>query len=400
MEKTVTRKTFNYSRLLSLFILITLIILHFTLFKTNSNTNIWDSYNNINLLPRSQLIHSTTTTTTTITTKTTIITEPERLNAAFVILLRNGELKGILESMESLEQRFNSKFNYPYIFLNEQNFTQEFKLSVANATKSEVKFGTIPLHQWKIPNWIDQPKMRAGWENLEYPNFNSIPYRHMCRFYSGFFYQHPLVRDLDYYWRVEPEVDFHCDINYDPFKFMRDNNKLYSFTIPIWECMPTVASLMSTVDSFISENNLQSYFPKDSAHQVVRNVDGTGYNGCQFWNNFEIASLSIWKTPLYNQFFNYLDKSGGFYYERWGDAPIHTIYVSLFLKLSEIHFFEDISYRHGVITHCPQGEELYKKGNCSCDRDWSHDWTELSCMSKWLNAKKGQDHKFILNPIK
>jgi alpha 1,2-mannosyltransferase len=47
------------------------------------------------------------------------------------------------------------------------------------------------------------------------------------RFQSGFFFRHPLLDQYDYYWRVEPDVDYYCDIDYDVFKFMRDNNKKY-----------------------------------------------------------------------------------------------------------------------------------------------------------------------------
>jgi hypothetical protein len=47
------------------------------------------------------------------------------------------------------------------------------------------------------------------------------------RFQSGFFFRHPLLDQYDYYWRIEPDVDYYCDIDYDVFKFMRDNNKKY-----------------------------------------------------------------------------------------------------------------------------------------------------------------------------
>jgi alpha 1,2-mannosyltransferase len=45
-------------------------------------------------------------------------------------------------------------------------------------------------------------------------------------------------------------------------------------------------------------------------------------------------------------YFEYLDKAGGFYYERWGDAPVHSIAAALFARKDQIHFFQDIGYRH------------------------------------------------------
>lgn len=50
-----------------------------------------------------------------------------KANAAFVILARNGDLSGVLSSMKQMEDRFNRRFQYPYVLLNEQPFTDEFK---------------------------------------------------------------------------------------------------------------------------------------------------------------------------------------------------------------------------------------------------------------------------------
>ena len=54
-----------------------------------------------------------------------------KANATFVVLTRNGDLQGVIMSMKQMEDRFNKKFNYPYIFLNEAEFSSEFKECVA-----------------------------------------------------------------------------------------------------------------------------------------------------------------------------------------------------------------------------------------------------------------------------
>jgi hypothetical protein len=64
------------------------------------------------------------------------------------------------------------------------------------------------------------------------------------------------------------------------------------------------------------------------------------------WSNFEIGSLKFWRSQAYMDFFEHLDQAGGFYYERWGDAPVHSIGAALFAKKEQIHFFDDIGYRH------------------------------------------------------
>lgn len=47
------------------------------------------------------------------------------------------------------------------------------------------------------------------------------------RYQSGFFFQHEAMLPFDYYWRIEPDVEYSCDLDFDPFLFMQDNNKKY-----------------------------------------------------------------------------------------------------------------------------------------------------------------------------
>jgi alpha 1,2-mannosyltransferase len=77
----------------------------------------------------------------------------------------------------------------------------------------------------------------------------SVSYRNMCRFNSGFFYRHELLQSYRYYWRVEPNVKYFCDLETDPFVFMEDNNKTYSFTIALEEISLTVPTLWTEVKS-------------------------------------------------------------------------------------------------------------------------------------------------------
>lgn len=50
-----------------------------------------------------------------------------RANATLVMLARNKELEDVVFSMKQLEDRFNKNYNYPWVFLNDEPFTEEFK---------------------------------------------------------------------------------------------------------------------------------------------------------------------------------------------------------------------------------------------------------------------------------
>lgn len=84
------------------------------------------------------------------------------------------------------------------------------------------------------------------------------------------------------------------------------------------------------------------------------------------WSNFEIGDLNLWRSDAYMKYFEFLDQKGGFYYERWGDAPVHSIAASLFLPKEKIHWFDDIGYRHDPFQHCPQND-AHRRGKCWCN---------------------------------
>lgn len=48
-------------------------------------------------------------------------------NAVLLMLCRNEEVDGAVKSIRELEDRFNHKYHYPWVFLNEVEFTEDFK---------------------------------------------------------------------------------------------------------------------------------------------------------------------------------------------------------------------------------------------------------------------------------
>lgn len=128
---------------------------------------------------------------------------------------RNNELTGALRSMSQIESRFNHKFKYPWTFLNDEPFTKEFIQQTTRLASGRVEHGLVPSEQWSIPPHIDKARVQDTLETMGRKKIiygDSLSYRHMCRYQSGFFWRHELVKKYDYYWRVEPEVDFYCDI--------------------------------------------------------------------------------------------------------------------------------------------------------------------------------------------
>lgn len=65
----------------------------------------------------------------------------------------------MLQSMRDLERTWNHKFNYPWLFLNDEPFTDEFIEKTSAATNAEVRYGT-----WDGPPWQRKTGDREGVE--------------------------------------------------------------------------------------------------------------------------------------------------------------------------------------------------------------------------------------------
>ncbi|KAJ1922375.1 hypothetical protein IWQ60_006566 [Tieghemiomyces parasiticus] len=319
----------------------------------------------------------------------TVTTTGKRANAVLLILARNREAFGLRSSLKQLERRFNHKYHYPYVILNDEPFDSNFKRIVDQTVSGNVSYGLIPKEHWSYPPWIDLNKAAEGREKLKNVIYGtSESYRHMCRFNSGFFFHHPLLAQYDYYWRVEPDVDFTCNINYDPFVYMQERDLQYGFTITLHEFRSTVATLWETTKDFMAQHPEYVSHP-NTLEWVVEKATGD-YNMCHFWSNFEIANLNLLRSERYRAYFDHLDQAGGFFYERWGDAPVHSLAAAMFLRKDEIHFFEDIGYRHSVYENCPTGL-TFNLQNCNCDPKRSINPQGLACTRDFLKMDPQSD---------
>lgn len=64
-----------------------------------------------------------------------------KAKACFIILIRNDDLHEFRWTMRQLEDRFNHKYNYPYVFLNDVPFSEEFKKLTSALTKAKTEYG-------------------------------------------------------------------------------------------------------------------------------------------------------------------------------------------------------------------------------------------------------------------
>ena len=263
----------------------------------------------------------------------------------------------------------------------------------------------VPKEHWEVPDWINMDLFRESAQMLEEQNIqyaSKISYHQMCRWNSGMFYKHPALEKYRYYWRIEPKVQFFCDVDYDVFRYMEDRNKTYGFTINLYDAPQTIATLwpqtkkfLAANPTYLSDNNMWDWITDDQA-RPEHNEMANGYSTCHFWSNFEIGDLDFFRGEKYEAYFQHLDRAGGFFYERWGDAPVHSLGIGLFADSNNVHWyatpnysplynprlsfpltmhvsrFRDIGYNHIPYYNCPNSPKCSgcKAGQFFGGADW------------------------------
>lgn len=150
------------------------------------------------------------------------------VKGAYYMVVKNEKLQDARAVIKSMEDHMVNGTRYPWVILNNQHFTKGFRTNIKKLTSAPVFFGKIDLEAWEYPHWIDVPQAEYLMLNQEMNMVHkgsSLSYHQMLRYHAGFFFHHPLLRDVEYTWRVEPGADYSCEMNDDKFLKMKEDNK-------------------------------------------------------------------------------------------------------------------------------------------------------------------------------
>ncbi|KIK59648.1 glycosyltransferase family 15 protein [Collybiopsis luxurians FD-317 M1] len=316
---------------------------------------------------------------------------PTRANAVILMLIAPSRIHQATLALLNVENRFNRRLQYPYVLFTASEeesamINEEERRKIDWITQGRAKFAVVTKESWDVPDFYDKARVEDSFRNIGF----SSGYRSMCRFYSGFFWKHPALAQYDWLWRLDTDIEFHCDIPYDPVARMIDAGALYGFVQINEDAVWVQPSLAGNVSEFLfnyySSHSSPSGLvatgaglppvPTDVNHAFVWNSELgiekalKGEAGSEEWtrmcmyNNFEISHRSVWESEIYTSLFYHLDNAGGFFYERWSDSPIHSFGIAMALRKDQVMQFHDMGYQHqGWAYECAQLDR------CTCLRE-------------------------------
>lgn len=167
-----------------------------------------------------------------------------------------------------------------------------------------------------------------------------LGYRHMCRFHSGEIYKDPRLAKYDWYWRLDSDSYILGPIQTDPFEHMARNGLEYAYLSDVDYEAPRVAEgLWETTQRFRQTCGFDS-------SNIDRHLRFGKWPYTLFYTNFEIGKFSFFRGPQYMAYYDALDATGMFYYNRWGDAPVHWLGVRMFMPDAKVWRVKTIAYQH------------------------------------------------------
>ena len=184
---------------------------------------------------------------------------------------------------------------------------------------------------------------------------SSRSYLAMCRFFTLMLSTHPLMTLFSYYWRLDSHSYlFSPKPIEDPFELMQKRQIQYAFVMTNQDGEPYVTGLWNFFHDFLNRHCLT---PSEAVRETQTRWFGR-YSIDIIFNNFAISNVSLWRdNPIVRAWLQAVDRAGGIYRYRWGDAPIHTLALTQFIPREQIARLRYFGYFHRREYVCAKGTD-------------------------------------------
>ncbi|RCI16976.1 hypothetical protein L249_3073 [Ophiocordyceps polyrhachis-furcata BCC 54312] len=151
--------------------------------------------------------------------------------AVLVSFARETDLPAVLSSVSQLEETFNNRYRYDWVFFSTSPLSEDFRRLTSNATAAACVYEVINDELWSVPEGASDSTLQTVELEME-PESSSAFARQMRRWKSGRFAKESRLKSYDWFWTIEPGVSispaqFIHDIDFDVFRVMRDHGIAY-----------------------------------------------------------------------------------------------------------------------------------------------------------------------------
>jgi hypothetical protein len=325
-----------------------------------------------------------------------------RQNAAIFYLTQNTPVRRtyLKTSLYFLFRQFNAEFKYPVILFHEGDYDlvsqEDVLLSIRESCRHLVSFQTLDPGDFKLPAHIDAEKVRKIVAMKPVPYWRNDKYRMMCRWWLTGFAKY--ATGYSYVMRLDDDSFIEEPIKHDLFQIMQAKNMVYASNLVHTDCglccygmkeffEPKFHARGSKSGALVSELFLSSKVPMKAIQchtfRSVLTLNGVSHipeelptwSPVIYYNNFFIMDMDFWRSAEVKALCDEIDQQGSIFYYRWGDAPLHTLIVSLLGGPERIERFP-FKYSKRMQREAFHGDD----GNYHCYMP--RDYSASSCISE------------------
>lgn len=163
-----------------------------------------------------------------------------------------------------------------------------------------------------------------------------LGYRHMCHFFANDIFLRPELTSYEYIMREDVDSFILSSTAENIFDMMRARGAVYGYRGELKDRPHVCVDLWRTADAYFKDNGIVT------CAKMYSEIKELGL----YYTNFEICKLSFFKGVPWQRFFEAIDKAGGIWKYRWGDAPIRYIGVKALLPAQQIWQVTPLHYEH------------------------------------------------------
>ncbi|KZO99372.1 glycosyltransferase family 15 protein [Calocera viscosa TUFC12733] len=176
----------------------------------------------------------------------------------------------------------------------------------------------------------------------------------MCQFFFSGIFDHPRIRSLDYYLRLDTDSFIVDQMSYDPISLLYQDDKKYGFVAVATDPPHVTEGFFPFVRAFAKRRPAVQAQMEKNGWQYPENERAFAYQ-----NNFEVVHIPSFQTPEVKGWVNAVNANPlRIYKYRWGDAPLRYAAVHMFFDVErDVEMFCDLPYYHQVhIPSCSYAE--------------------------------------------
>eukprot|EP01135_Chromosphaera_perkinsii_P009471 Nk52_evm14s1763 gene=Nk52_evmTU14s1763 len=287
--------------------------------------------------------------------------------AAILYLMKgkDKEINEIINSIRLLQKFFNRRFGYPVLIFYEKDEVGEGRINNIGNTITQALHAQStslpPTQQGIDPEFGAQlvfvgikfefpggfngdinliaPDVRAVFES-RYPGYN-----HMIRFWFKMVFEHPLVKQLDYYCRLDTDSYIESDIEKDLFELGEDIK--YAYVSIEKDMLFVTRGMEDEIERFVESHPNAAQQMKENKFELLPKEQRATQDPFLVYNNFEICHVPTFRSRRFIEFVEHIDSTNQIYLTRWGDAPLRYYEIHLLLDVEkEVKRLCGFNYRH------------------------------------------------------